>query len=76
MARSIINCNSDKAEILSAIKVLYSKKFQDKLNKVKNPYGSGGASMDILDIIKNINLDNSILKKEFYDLDIKWEFYL
>ena len=40
------------------------------LKRVKNPYGEGGASREIKEIIKRIPLEN-ILKKSFYDIDIK-----
>jgi GDP/UDP-N,N'-diacetylbacillosamine 2-epimerase (hydrolysing) len=48
---------------------LYSKKFQEQLKKVKNPYGDKSASKQIIKVIKKINLNN-ILKKKFYDLSI------
>ena len=49
-----------------AIWELYSPEFQEKLTTVKNPYGSGGASKKIVDILREISLDD-ILKKKFYD---------
>ena len=66
-AESVINCFPDEESIDSAIKQIYLKSFQSVLNCVENPYGHGGASKNIFNIIKNINLDG-ILKKHFYDL--------
>jgi len=37
------------------------------LSTSTNPYGNGGASLKIKDMIKEVNLDN-ILKKSFFDL--------
>ncbi|CAA6826997.1 MAG: UDP-N-acetylglucosamine 2-epimerase (EC [uncultured Sulfurovum sp.] len=70
MADSVINCGSDTKSIQKAFDRLYSDEFQPLLSKVKNPYGDGGASKKIKDIIKAINLDG-IVKKSFYNLEVK-----
>ena len=62
-AESIINCKPIKSDILNSVKYLYSSKFQNLLKDVKNPYGDGGASVNIIRILDNINLDESIYKK-------------
>jgi len=67
-ADSVITCLPNKKSIDSAFNKLYSKGFQDIVYKVKNPYGKSGASKEIVNIIKYINL-NDILKKPFYDLN-------
>ena len=66
-AKSVIDCDPKEASISSAIQKLYSTEFQNKLTTVKNPYGSGGASESIVNILKKISLDG-ILKKKFYNL--------
>jgi GDP/UDP-N,N'-diacetylbacillosamine 2-epimerase (hydrolysing) len=66
-AVSVIDCEPNKISINNAIQKLYSAGFQDKLSTVKNPYGSGGASEAIINILENITLDG-ILKKRFYNL--------
>ena len=66
-ADSVISCLPDKKNIDNALKKIYSRHFQEIVKNVKNPYGKGGASKIILDIIKDFNLDN-IIKKTFYDL--------
>ena len=67
MAKSVISCDANQASITQAFKELYTDKFQNKLLLVKNPYGDGGASYKIKNILKNISLQN-IIKKSFYDL--------
>ena len=67
MADSVIDCDITKSSIENAFKKLYSKEFQGELVKVENPYGSGGASLEIKNILKTIDLKN-ILKKSFYDI--------
>ncbi len=69
MADSVIDCDSDIDSINNAFKLLYSTDFKSVLVNSTNPYGDGGASKKIKDIIKDINL-NDILKKSFYNLDI------
>ncbi len=72
MAKSIIDCNSDIISIYNAFKELYSKEFQKILVGSENPYGDGGASKKIKDILKINSLDG-ILKKKFYDIEVKNE---
>ena len=67
-AESVIDCQPTKGSILRALQKLFSKRFQEKLRTVKNPYGEGGATEKIKKILKEINLEN-ILKKEFYDME-------
>jgi GDP/UDP-N,N'-diacetylbacillosamine 2-epimerase (hydrolysing) len=69
MADSVIDCNSDMDSIYNAFKLLYSNKFKNILANSTNPYGDGGASKKIKDIIKDIDL-NGILKKSFYDINV------
>ena len=66
-ATSVINCEPTRQSIESALKKLYSTVFQMSLSKVTNPYGEGGASEKVVEIIKNHALDGMV-KKTFYDL--------
>lgn len=70
-AKSIVNCRPIKEDITQAIKLIYTKEFQESLSKVKNPYGNGGASEKIIKVIEEIKL-NSILKKKFYEFSKKF----
>jgi len=64
---SVLNCKPIKESINNAFIELYSERFQNVLREVINPYGNGGTSEKIINIIKNFDLKN-ILKKSFYDL--------
>jgi len=66
-ASSVINCRVNRSEIKTAIQKLYSPAFQANLVDVKNPYGDGGASSRIVDIIKSLDFGD-ILQKPFYNL--------
>ena len=66
-ASSVIECEPNKDSILKSFEKLYSKEFQETLKTTINPYGNGCASKKIVEILKNVDLEN-ILKKSFYDL--------
>lgn len=66
-ATSVINCKPYETDILEALKILYSDKFRAGLRETINPYGEGGASNKILEVIKSIEL-SSLIKKKFYDI--------
>ena len=66
-ASSVVNCESDRKSIEEAIRRLYSNEFQDSLMGARNPYGDGGASGKIVDVIRDIPLEG-LIKKTFRDL--------
>ena len=66
-ADSVIDCLPTKEEIIKSISLGLSLEFQSKLSNIQNPYGSGGASKKIVEILKNIDLKN-VLKKQFYNI--------
>lgn len=66
-AASVIDCDGDKQAIIVALQRLYTREFQVTLAGVLNPYGNGGASTKIAEILAAYPLSN-IVKKPFYDL--------
>jgi GDP/UDP-N,N'-diacetylbacillosamine 2-epimerase (hydrolysing) len=66
-ADSVINCLPTQESIGSAFYKSCSEDFKNIVDNTKNPYGNGGASKIVVDIIKDYDL-NGILKKTFYDL--------
>lgn len=66
-ATSVISCDLNSNSIREAIAESYRKEFKEKLNMSLNPYGNGGASTSIYNVIKNYDLDN-LLIKPFNDL--------
>lgn len=62
-AKSIINCNPQKEDILQAIK----KAYEHNWGPVKNPYEKKDTVKNIIKILKTFDLKD-IIKKEFYDL--------
>lgn len=66
-AKSIIDCEPNAESIFKALQKALSAKFRKSIEGVSNPYGQGGASIRIKEILKSASLDG-ILKKKFYDL--------
>lgn len=66
-AASVIQCDPTRQSIGAAIETLYSSGFQGRSNSVRNPYGDGGASEKILNVIKHAPLAG-LEKKSFHDL--------
>ena len=48
---------------------LYSQEFQESLNNVVNPHGTGGASNAIVQVLEEVSLEK-ILKKKFFNLEV------
>ena len=67
MAGSVINCEANIHAITDAISELYSDEFKSKLQLIESPYGSGGACRQIVQILTEVSLDNTV-QKSFYDL--------
>lgn len=66
-AKSVVDCNANKEEILKAIKIVTSNDFKERLKTVENPYGDGYASKKIVSILKG-KLPIINLNKKFFDL--------
>lgn len=69
-ANSVIDCQPEYTSILAAIDQVYSVEFQKTLSGVKNTYGKSGMAKKVFDILRSCSLEN-ILKKRFYDLEVK-----
>lgn len=69
-ATSVIDCQPDQASIAAAIERLYSHEFRESLPATRNPYGEGGASQNVVNILRNHPLEG-LLKKSFYDLKLR-----
>ena len=69
-AKSVIDCNFQTKNIIKAIKYALNPINKMKIKNVTNPYGEGGASKKIIDILKLKNLNNLILK-DFFNIKFK-----
>lgn len=62
-ALSVIDVKPIKSQILKAIKLAYTPKFQKIVQKKQNPYGNAKPSKAIIKILKNINLKGITIKR-------------
>lgn len=69
-AMSVIDCTPKKKNITVSLRQLYSNEFKRQLTRVVNPYGEGGASKKIVEVLESTSFD-ILLKKHFQDLPIK-----
>jgi len=67
-AASVVDCLPERSAINNAIEKIYLDEFQQKLKSIVNPYGEGGASESIVEILESANLDD-IVKKSFHDIN-------
>lgn len=67
-ASNVIDVDYNREEILKAIDYINSDEYQKELNNCINPYGDGNASERICDILRNIELTNDLLNKQFCEL--------
>lgn len=65
-AASIIDCEPNQKAIGAALHRLFSPGFRDAVTATRNPYGEGGASQKIVQVLRDFPLQ-SILKKSFHD---------
>lgn len=63
---NVIFVSHKKDEIIKAVKYsIYNKKYQKKLKKCKNVYGTGNSSKKIINILSKIDYKNKSLNKLF-----------
>ena len=64
-ANNVIDVGYDKGEITSAIrKSLDDLKFLEIVAKCDSPYGDGNASKRIIEVLKQISVDEGLLRKK------------
>jgi GDP/UDP-N,N'-diacetylbacillosamine 2-epimerase (hydrolysing) len=66
-ARSVIDCIPERRDIQRAIQCVYTAEFQAELTDAINPYGQGGASERIVEILEQCD-PCAYIKKSFHDL--------
>ena len=63
----MIDCETTEENIRSALKLLFSREFTEKLGAVKNPHGGGDVAGKIVSVLQTHSIEN-IIKKLFFDL--------
>jgi GDP/UDP-N,N'-diacetylbacillosamine 2-epimerase (hydrolysing) len=65
-AASVIDCEPDRTSILCALDKMNTVEFQHMLGQVRNPYGTGGASQRVVELLEMSVFEMNI-KKCFFD---------
>lgn len=68
-AASVIHCEPSQDQITQALRTLSSTPFKTSLAQVVNPYGTGGASQRIVEVLAAHPLDQ-LIKKKFHDIPL------
>lgn len=66
---NVIDCDTNKVEIISAINTILSSEFRRKLKNLVNPYSKPNTNLNIYNEIKSLQLPVN-LSKVFYDLKV------
>ena len=67
---NVIDVKSDREHIIRGIQKATDKRFREGLKGIKNPYGAGEASRIIVNSLKHMKIDDELLVKRFFDVDI------
>ena len=70
-ADSVISCSNKSFDIEEAIKKIYKYDFKVTLKDTTNPYGEGGASKKIKEIIEEIDFEK-LQRKHFFNINFKY----
>lgn len=69
MANNIINCGYDTESIYNALVKAYSKEFRNEvILNTKSFYGEGDTSLKIVQVLKDIKIDQNLIRKK-----LKWD---
>jgi GDP/UDP-N,N'-diacetylbacillosamine 2-epimerase (hydrolysing) len=64
-AASVIDCVAERTAIAAALRELYAPAFRARLPQVSNPYGEGGASEKIVEVLRSFPL-TGLVRKTFH----------
>ena len=66
-SRNVIDVGCTQAEILAGVSQATSPEFRDTVRGIANPYGDGHAAERIVNRLKQVALDDKLLRKHFHD---------
>ena len=67
-AANVIDTGYSRQQILDALRIATSAGFRQKLTDMKNPYGTGNAAGRIVDRLRQVPIDDRLIRKPFHDL--------
>jgi len=67
-AANVIDVGYDRNEIISGIEKAISEEFRNTLQDLVSPFGDGHAADRIVEGLRSVQINSSLLKKRFIDL--------
>lgn len=67
LAGNVLSVSGEKSQITRALKRGLSKAFRQELEKLENPYARGGAVVNALNILHDLQYDEKLLNKKFIE---------
>jgi len=71
--RNVIDVGYSREAILEGINKAGAPAFRETLLDLKNPYGDGSAAGRIVSRLENVELNDRLIRKSFYDLEFEIE---
>ena len=68
--RNVIDVGNTRSEVMDGIRRALQPHFRKELEQMANPYGGGDASATIVRTLKQLDLDEKLIVKRFYDVSI------
>ena len=68
--RNVIDSGYRKEDIVAAVRKAVDNQFRSSLEGMENPYGDGKASGRIVQVLKEVKLDQDLLLKRFYRIEV------
>jgi UDP-N-acetylglucosamine 2-epimerase (non-hydrolysing)/GDP/UDP-N,N'-diacetylbacillosamine 2-epimerase (hydrolysing) len=71
-AANVIDSGYDAGEILAALRRATAPEFRASLAGLKNPYGEGDSSARVVEVLREVALDDRLMRKKFVDITEPW----
>jgi len=68
--KNVIDVGYGRDEIIEGIKKALAPEFRENFCRLPNPYGDGHASEQIVNHLKGVSLDHSLINKRFVDMPV------
>lgn len=66
-AESVIHCGTSKEEIEKGLQLIFSEDIKNRVRTCHNPYSKENTTENILQVLKNISVEN-LIQKSFYNI--------
>lgn len=67
---NVIDVGHDREEILAGLSTARNATFRENIRGIPNPYGSGDAAGRIVSVLREVELNDTLVRKVFHDFDV------